>query len=98
MLLMGDAVPQPSGIFRFLPGWLILLLQSFVLCLKIEMLARRRELSRDGTRAPTQVRTGGRETASHVIRSFVDRPRFFVQPIGSTSVRGRVSRKVATGP
>jgi hypothetical protein len=59
MLLMGTPSPKPSGIFRFLPDGLILLLQSFVLCLKIEMLARRRELSRNGTRVPTQVRMGG---------------------------------------
>src|SRR3954452_15645845 len=84
-LQMGDAVPQTLWDFSLSAGLTDFSLAKFRTLRRMEMLVRSIELSRNGTRAPTQVRTGGRETASHVIRSFVDRPRFFVQPIGSTS-------------
>src|ERR1700682_1001895 len=62
-------------------------------CRTIETLARRIGLSRDGTRAPMQVRNGWRPSGR---RS--DQPaapskngRFFVQPMGSTSHKSRFS-------
>ena len=66
MIPMGDAVPQTLWDLSLSAGLADFALAKFRALSKIEMLARRIELSRDGTRAPTQVRTGGLKTASHV--------------------------------
>jgi hypothetical protein len=67
MILLGDAVPQILWDFPLSAGLADFALAKFLALRRIKMLARRIELSRDGTRAPTQVRTGGRKAASHVI-------------------------------
>src|SRR6202163_5010946 len=56
-------------------------------CRTIETLARRIGLSRDGTRAPMQVRNGWRPSGRRSVQAAAPSKngRFFVQPMGSTS-------------
>src|ERR1700733_44636 len=88
LLLMGDAVPQTP--------WDLPLLFSRMdafrftrngACRTIDLLARRTGLSRDGTRAPMQVRNGWRPSGRRLGQpaALSKNGRFFVQPMGSTS-------------
>src|SRR6202453_509493 len=86
--LMGDAVPptpwdlallfSSMEAFRFTPTGP---------CRTIDLLARRIGLSRDGTRAPMQVRNGWRPSGRRLGQPAAPSKngRFFVQPMGSTS-------------
>src|SRR5450432_2502367 len=88
-LLMGDAVPQTPwdlpllftrmDAFRFTRNGT---------CRTIDLLARKIGLSRDGTRAPMQVRNGRRPSGRRLAQPAAPSKngRFFVQPMGSTSV------------
>ncbi len=86
---MGDSVPQgPLGFIAFAPVWTFCLLcwragvQSTCLC-------RRIGPSRDGTRAPRQVRCGRRLPNRLPLKPAAPSKdaRSFVQPMGSTSVQ-----------
>jgi hypothetical protein len=57
--LMGDAVPQTPWDFPLWTRLAHFALAKFSALRRIELLARRIGQSRDGTRAPSQVRTGG---------------------------------------
>ena len=91
---MGDAVPQTP--------WDLPLLYSRMdafrftrnrACRKIDLLARRTGLSRDGTRAPMQVRNGWRphgRLPDQQPAALSKDCRFFVQLTRTTSVRSSV--------
>ena len=69
-------------------------------CRTIDLLARRIGLSRDGTRAPMQVRNGWRPSGRRLGQPAAPSKngRFFVQPMGSTSVDIRRSVDLSPHP
>ncbi len=88
IFLMGDAVPQtPWDLAHSFPRMDVFCFTRNGTCRTIDLLARRIGLSRDGTRAPMQVRNGwrpsGRPSDQPLLHlRMVD---FFVQLMGSTS-------------
>src|ERR1700680_5046673 len=91
--LMGAPPPNPRGFtpFFFRMGGFLLIPNRT--CRTIETLARRIGLSRDGTRAPMQVRNGWRPAGPLLGQqpaALSKDGRFFVQPMGSTSLVRRL--------
>ena len=91
---MGDAVPQtPWDLALLFSRMDAFRFTQIGACRTIDLLARRIGLSRDGTRAPMQVRNGwrphGRLLAQPAART--NKGRFFFQPTGTTSRRLRAS-------
>jgi hypothetical protein len=88
---MGDAVPQtPWDLAHSFSRMDVFCFTRNRTCRTIDLLARRIGLSRDGTRAPMQVRNGWRPSGrrSHQPAAPSKNGRFFVQLMGSTSVKG----------